>query len=373
MSTWSQNGHGMVEDDDLDDATVEALLAGRYKGDASDLTALTDVLQGVRSFAEAPVPPPSAALVPILRGSSPASDKALPTPSRRWLRGPGQQRSPGPPRRKAVGVPAVAAAISAALVSVAVVAGSARLLPGPTQDVVARIIRTVTPFDFPERRGPEAVLSRAPRPGTALPTEKPVPAGDDAPPGEVQPGTDGNQATGRDRSGGGPPGPAPTTTMGPRPTATVPGPAAPTVPTTNGRPSDGGAGRAPTVPPPRPAKPGALTADLVGAPDPQRPGAPVGTGTAVLESNPGSDELCLTLVLSGTTPVTAVHLHAGALGTSGRVVASFPTPRNLGTSRMCVTVTGQVIKEIRKEPGQYYVEVHTADVATGTLSGQLTK
>ena len=356
MSIWSRNDRGTGDEPAIDDATAEELVAGRYEGEAPDLVALSQILEQVRSVAREPVPRPSSTLAATMRGSP-----RVPV---------FQPAGAGSRRPKAVGVPAVAAAVIAAVAALTLLAGSAHVLPGPTHDVVARIVRTVTPFDFPERREPEAVLSRAPRPEAAVPSERPVRAGDGAP-GVEEPGANGNQATGGDPSAGRPPTPAPTTVT-PRPT-TVPGLAAPTVPTTNGRPSDGVGGTASTVTSSPPAKPGAFTADLLGAPDPQRPGGSVRTGTAALDSNPGRDELCLTLVLSEMTPVTAVHVHAGPVGTNGRVVASFPAPRTPGTSRMCVTVTDQVIKEIRKEPGQYYVDVHTADLVNGTLSGQLTK
>ena len=97
------------------------------------------------------------------------------------------------------------------------------------------------------------------------------------------------------------------------------------------------------------------------------------TGSVTLDTDAGKNELCLTLTLSGVAPVTSDHLHAGSVGVSGPVVATFVAPLTAGTSRVCATVTDQVMKGIRDTPGDYYVDVHTADPLNGTLRGQLTK
>ncbi|MCA1674847.1 MAG: CHRD domain-containing protein, partial [Actinobacteria bacterium] len=343
----------------IDDATAEELLAGRYEGDAPDLVAVSQILEQVRSVAREPPPLPSPTLAAILRGSPPVTVF--------------QPASAGSRRPKAVGVPAVSAAVSAAVAALILLAGSARVLPGPTQDIVARIVRTVTPFDIPARTEPDAVMARAPRAGAALSPDDPIGAGIELPPLRGGLGTNGDPIRADDATGSRPPagslapGPAPSTTVAPRPAPAVPGTAPPTVPRPDPRlpgPSGG------TVPP-SPVKPGELSADLIAATDSQRTGTPVGHGTAAIDANRGKDELCLTLVLSGTAPVSSVHLHAGRGGVNDPVVATFTTP-TAGTS-VCVTVADRLVKKIRKEPGGYYVEVHTTDPLNGALRGQLTK
>ncbi len=51
MSPSSRNGRRMSEDETLDDALVEDLLAGRYEGDVPDLVAVSQLLEQVRSLA----------------------------------------------------------------------------------------------------------------------------------------------------------------------------------------------------------------------------------------------------------------------------------------------------------------------------------
>ena len=367
MNIWSHNGRGMHERDALDDVAVDQLLEGRYEGDIPDLATVSEVLEQVRSLAGEPAPRPSPTLAPILSGSAPVSGDAA--PPRRTISGSRH-------RPRVTGVGTAAAAVSAALVAVVVVAGSARVLPGPAQDLVGSIVRTITPFDFPPPREPEAVLSRAERSGGHPPSEETTGAAPASPPGMGESGATGDETIGGDRNVSRPPpgdpapAPATSTTVTPRPAPVAPGPAPPTVPPAVGQAPGGVPGPAPPASPPSAPKAGRLNADLV---DGTSAGSPVGRGSATLDTNPGKNELCLTLSLSGTAPVTSVHLHAGSRGVNGPVVATFTVPPTTGTSKTCLTVGDQLLKEIRRAPGNYYVDVHTSDLLNGTLRGQLTK
>ena len=124
-----------------------------------------------------------------------------------------------------------------------------------------------------------------------------------------------------------------------------------------------------TPPPPRA---GGFRADLRGVTDAQGAADPDGRGSAVLEANPGRNQLCLALVVSGIGPATSAHLHAGTTAGSGPPVASF-TQLTAGTPGGCVRVTDELIKQIRKEPGGFYVDVHTTEFPNGAVRGQLTK
>ena len=376
MSAWGQAGG---EDKALDDATVEALLADRYHGDAPDLAPLSRFVRQMRSFADGPAPSPSAALAQVLSDSVPfdlavrraASPEHGDRRARRFGRQPeGSPRATAPrPPVVRIPVPVLAAAASAVLVAVLLAAGSARMLPGPTQDLVAQAVRTVTPFDFPEGRRPQATLSTAPsrqtaQPQRAAPVDPSEPGtGDRANDGAlsiapIAPGATDSPA----RPGGSNPAPAPSTTT----TALAPR-IAPTVPESNGRVPAVTTTSAPprSVPPPR------LGADLSGVMGTQTVGDPDGKGRAVLGVNPGRDELCLTLVTSGIGPVTAVHVHAGSTGSNGPVVATFEPVAEM--SVICVTAPDQLVKRIRKDPRGYYVDVHTGEFPKGALTGQLTK
>ena len=357
MSRWSHNGHGWGEAEAFDDAVVEELVAGRYQGDAPDLVAVSRFVEKVRAYADQPAPPPSLALARILGDAAPAGDGGPSTVARRW-------------RQRTGVVPgfAVAAAVCAVLIAAVIGAGSARLLPGPTQDVVANIVRTMTPFGFPQRTEPEPALPGTSKPAPAAPSEADgtrAGAGS-APPGARQPATDGAQPVGGDRADGGsqpnraspPPNPATTTTPPPRPTPTVQGPNGPPRQVTS------------TSSPPSPPGPADYKADLLAATGTPGAGDQAGSGTALFDARPARDQLCLTLVVSGTAPVTSVHVHAGAAGAVGPVVASFKDP-TAATSGHCVIVPDQLLREIRKDPGRYYVDVHVSGQEDEALRGQL--
>ena len=343
MRSWDGHGDGSGDDRALEDATVEELLAGRYEGDAPDLVSVAQLLERVRSCARGPVPPPSAALAEVLGRPVPVhTDKGV-APARR--------------RRRAHVPQMAAAACAAVLVAAVVAAGSARVLPGPTQTLLAKAVRAVTPFELPQDRASQGVMGRAgvsqaaPPGGPSTP-----PPTDPAPPVRPEPRTSGTQAGDaggggvRRPSGGDPP---------PRPTTTV---------TSRGAPPPEPETKAPAPTPPAPAKGRGFTAELSsGAGDSAR------HATAVLDVNPGRNEVCLTLVLSGVAQATSAHLHAGVAGVTGPVVATFAADPGTGTPGGCVTLPDELVKEIRKEPGRFYVDVHTTEAPNGALRGQLTK
>ena len=255
MSFWLQNGHGTGEYRGLDDASVEALLRGHYQEDDPDLVAVGQFLQHVRSFAQDPAPAPSAALMDVLSGAVPTPEPTRPLTSWRLrLRAGGSQplrrRHVSAVRRRRFTPVKLSSVVVAAAVTVLVAvvsSGSVGLLPGATQDVLARVVHTVTPFDFSEHSEPAAVLSESPR--ERSPGEDEVSGGGRGP-SQVQPGQSGQNhpsSLAADRTGGGaqPSGvaaPAGTTTLPARPAPAAPEserqPASST-PTTTSRPLPG--------------------------------------------------------------------------------------------------------------------------------------
>ena len=368
MNIWSHKRHKADELDTLNDVAVDRLLDGRYRGDAPELLATSQLVDELRSFAAEPVPRPSAELARILGGSPSASGDVSPAPGTR----PNRRRQ----RPRVLRVPAVAAAVSVALVAVIVVAGSARLLPAPAQDLVAAIVRAITPFDFPPQRDADAVVARSGQPDASASTQRSPGSPAASPPSNGELETTGDGATGGEGSAGRPapgasarPAPATSTTVTPRPGPAIGGTVPAGTPTT-GRSPGAGIGPAPPGPPLSVPEATRLRADLRGE---QTADLPVGHGSVALDTNPAKSELCLTLTVSATAPVTSVHLHAGSVGVNGPVVATFTPAPPAGTSRTCVAVTDQLLKEVGREPGNYYVDVHTLDLPHGTLRGQLTR
>ena len=66
--------------------------------------------------------------------------------------------------------------------------------------------------------------------------------------------------------------------------------------------------------------------------------------------------------------LVAAHIHIGAAGVAGGVAVP------LSPTSGCVDgVDKDLIKDIRQNPGNYYVNVHNADFPPGAVRGQLSK
>jgi hypothetical protein len=117
----------------------------------------------------------------------------------------------------------------------------------------------------------------------------------------------------------------------------------------------------------------AESAVLVGA-NQVPPVATAGSGTAQVTINPGHDELCFVVAVSGLTgPAVAAHIHHGPAGVNGPIVVPFDPPFAFtnGTLQGCVSVADSLLNEIRSDPGAFYVNVHTPLHLGGEVRGQL--
>lgn len=114
-----------------------------------------------------------------------------------------------------------------------------------------------------------------------------------------------------------------------------------------------------------------LSASLSGAAEVPGPGDADGSGSAHVTLNQGQGEVCFDIAVADIAAPTAAHIHAGAKGVSGGVVVNFDVPSN-GLSG-CVDVDAELIKTIRQNPANYYVNVHNADFPAGAVRGQLSK
>jgi hypothetical protein len=99
-------------------------------------------------------------------------------------------------------------------------------------------------------------------------------------------------------------------------------------------------------------------------------GAAGGTGSAQLDASLGQEQLCYTVTLSGVAGATASHVHLGAEGSSGPAVVTLGTPSS-GTSKGCLNVNRALVRDLLEAPGDYYVDVHSAEYPKGAVRGQL--
>ena len=103
-------------------------------------------------------------------------------------------------------------------------------------------------------------------------------------------------------------------------------------------------------------------------------GDPDGSGMAHVTLNQGQQEVCFNLSFENIATPTRAHIHQGAAGVNGGIVVAFfdfvaPPP-----SQGCVgDVDKDLIKEIRQNPEDFYVNIHNEGFPGGAIRGQLEK
>jgi len=124
---------------------------------------------------------------------------------------------------------------------------------------------------------------------------------------------------------------------------------------------------------PRPHGGRPLTAQLTGDAEVPGPGDPDGSGTARITLNQGQRQVCFDLEVFDIAPASASHIHRGEAGVAGPVVVTLGPPTSGASSGCVIGVNRALIRQIRRSPEQFYVNVHNADFPPGALRGQLSK
>ena len=116
---------------------------------------------------------------------------------------------------------------------------------------------------------------------------------------------------------------------------------------------------------------------LTGAAEVPGPGDPNASGTALITLNQGQGEVCFDLSWAGIDgTVTAAHIHVGAATVAGPVVVGLFAGSFEGTDSASACVSGvseELIKDIRQNPENYYVNIHSDMFPAGAVRGQLAK
>ena len=100
-----------------------------------------------------------------------------------------------------------------------------------------------------------------------------------------------------------------------------------------------------------------------------------GTGSASITVNVGQQRVCWDITVAGIAPPTRSHIHNAPSTTTGGIVVSFFETAETADLNGCMTtpVNRDLLKDILKNPQNYYVNVHNADFPPGALRGQLAK
>ena len=114
---------------------------------------------------------------------------------------------------------------------------------------------------------------------------------------------------------------------------------------------------------------------LTGAAEVPGPGDPDASGTAFITLNQGQGEVCFDLSWAGIDgTVTGAHIHVGPAGVAGPVVVPLFSGAFGGTDSASACISGvseELIKAIRHDPANYYVNVHSTVFPAGAIRGQL--
>lgn len=115
-----------------------------------------------------------------------------------------------------------------------------------------------------------------------------------------------------------------------------------------------------------------------GATEVPDPGDPDGSGAAEVTINVKKQKVCFAIaVLDITLPTAAAHIHEGAAGVAGDIVVTLEAPVEIGGSGIglsmgCVRkLPKPILRDIKNNPDQFYVNVHTSDFPGGAVRGQL--
>lgn len=116
-----------------------------------------------------------------------------------------------------------------------------------------------------------------------------------------------------------------------------------------------------------------FTVELTGAAErPVPPGGdPDGSGTAHITLNQGQGEVCFDITVAGVDTILAAHIHRAPTTEAGPVVVPFDV--HINGLNGCVAADADLIKEIRQNPGDFYVNVHNAAFPGGALRAQLSE
>ena len=116
-----------------------------------------------------------------------------------------------------------------------------------------------------------------------------------------------------------------------------------------------------------------LWASLAGENEVPGPGDPDGTGTFEMTLNQGQGTLTYVLTADNIAPAMAAHIHIAPPDAAGPVIIPLSPPTNGVSSGVIRNLSKDFIKELRKNPDAYYVNVHNAEYPAGAIRGQLSK
>lgn len=108
------------------------------------------------------------------------------------------------------------------------------------------------------------------------------------------------------------------------------------------------------------------------------PGDPDGFGAARVKIDVRREKVCFAIVVFDIgLPTIGSHIHEAPAGEPGDIVVPFKAPVEIGNTGIGLS-TGctrnqprPLLRDIKNNPDQFYVNVHTSDFPGGAVRGQL--
>lgn len=114
---------------------------------------------------------------------------------------------------------------------------------------------------------------------------------------------------------------------------------------------------------------------------PPNPHGDADRGSAVLRLNPGQERICFTftsyIVQPGESLPHHAHIHRAPAGQSGAPVVTLfghpagPAPTTFPSEEACVPASRELVRDMIRNPQNYYVNLHNESHHSGVMRGQL--
>jgi hypothetical protein len=114
-----------------------------------------------------------------------------------------------------------------------------------------------------------------------------------------------------------------------------------------------------------------LATQLRGSAEVPGPGDPDGRGRAHIELLPGFGTVCFLLDWRKIDDPTDAHIHRGRRGVAGPIVVPLFNPATVREKGCVEGVDPGLIREIRRRPRAFYVNIHNVAFPNGAIRGQL--
>ena len=114
-----------------------------------------------------------------------------------------------------------------------------------------------------------------------------------------------------------------------------------------------------------------LIAAMSGQEETPKAGDPDGYGAGAVDLGRGN-KVCFRFDVEKIGTAVAGHIHEAAEGTAGPVVVPLFTG-DVPSRTRCVKAKRSLVRDILRDPADYYLNVHTPDFPDGAIRGQLTK